>query len=160
MLRPTRTGFVAIICTCACALALAGCGHPDGLGKRYRITGKVAYKDQPVKRAMILFSPADEGLSASSPVTDGVYRNLTTRTDGDGILPGKYRVVLFPYSQPDPSPSPSEKDREPSSSSLGRVYTTSGLPLPEKYLNLSTSGLEVVVTPATFAFDFDLGLLD
>ena len=159
MLRPTRTGFVAIIC--ACAFSLAGCDPADGLGKRFRITGKVTYKGQPVKKAMILFSPVGEGMAASSPVADGVYRDLTTRTEGDGILPGKYHVVLFPYPEPDSqpasSPSPSSSDPNATSSYLGRVYTTSGLPLPEKYLTISNSGLEVVVTPATFAFDFDLG---
>ena len=162
MPRLNRTGSVAI--TCACILALAGCGRGDGLGRRYRISGKVAYKGQPVKKAMILFAPVGDGLAANAAVADGAYRNLTSGTEDDGILPGKYRVNLLPYPEPDPQPvappTPAGEDQNTASSAPGPVYTTSGQPLPEKYLSLATSGLEVEVTPSTFAFDFDLGHKD
>jgi len=159
MLRPNRTGSVAI--TCACILALAGCGHGDGLGRRYRISGKVAYKGQPVKKAMILFAPVGDGLAANAVVAGGVYRNLTSGSEDDGILPGKYRVNLLPYPDPDRQPvappTPAGEDQNAASNAPASVYTTTGQPLPEKYLSFATSGLEVEVTPSTFAFDFDLG---
>jgi hypothetical protein len=163
MRTPAILPFARSLVILSCTFALAGCGYDDGLGTRYTITGKVTYKGRPVKKAMIYFAPDATGLSACGPVMNGVYESLTTRHSDDGILPGKYHVAIFPY--PDqtkasaPAPAPKEGDVKPAESpacAVERVYTSNGQPLPDKYHDLSRSGLQIEVTSNTFAFDFEL----
>jgi hypothetical protein len=154
MHTPTRTALVAI--SLACVAVLAGCERGDGLGRRYRIWGKVTYKGQPLKKAMIFFAPVDEGLSASGRVDNGVYRNLTSRWQDDGILPGKYHVIFLPFPANPGPPRPAAEPTTDQGKPLDRPVTTSGVPVPEKYSDSSRSGLDIEVTPTTFAFDFDL----
>ena len=154
MRTPHRTALVAI--SLACIAVLAGCERGDEFGRRYRIWGKVTYKGQPVKRAMILFSPFSEGLSASGSVDNGVYRSLTSRIQEDGILPGKYRVIFLPVPGDPGPPRPATEPTKAQNTPFDRLLTTSGVPIPEKYTDSSKSRLEVEVTPTTFAIDFDL----
>jgi hypothetical protein len=75
-------------------LFVLGCSEGDGLGKRYAVTGKVTYKDQPVEKGVINFVPLDAaGHGASGQIEKGSY-TLTTLTPADGALPGKYKVTV------------------------------------------------------------------
>jgi hypothetical protein len=75
-------------------LFVLGCSGGDGLGKRYAVTGKVTYKDQPVEKGVINFVPLDAaGHGASGQIEKGSY-TLTTLTPADGALPGKYKVTV------------------------------------------------------------------
>jgi hypothetical protein len=149
-----RTALLAI--SVFCVTVMASCGRSDELGRRYRIWGKVTYKGEPVKKAMILFSPLKEGLSASGSVDSGIYRDLTSRWKNDGILPGKYQVVLVPFPGAPALLRPAAEPATDQSKLPGRLSTTSGVPVPEKYSDPTRSDLVIEVTPTTFAFDFDL----
>jgi len=80
-------------------VALAGCG--GGLAP---VTGKVTYKNEPVKGGILFFNPipASEGGAAGRPAVaevqaDGTYTLMTE--DSPGALIGKHRVTFNPPEQ-------------------------------------------------------------
>jgi hypothetical protein len=105
-------------------VALAGCSG------KYPVRGTVTYDDgTPVNKGLVVFERVDGG----PPVTargqiqpDGRYE-LSTDKPGDGVPPGKYKVLLNPL---DLSDVPDEQ----------RV-----LPFDLKFLKFETSGLEYEV---------------
>ena len=107
-------------------LSLAGCG-----GGLYPVNGAVTLDDgTPVTKGLVVFERAAGG----EPVTargqiqaDGTYE-LSTYKPGDGVPPGRYKVLL---NSMDLSDVPDE---------------AKNLPYDTKYLSLATSGLEVEVT--------------
>jgi hypothetical protein len=71
-----------------------GCGDDSGLATRYKVSGTVTYKGQPVEKGLINFVPTSgDGRAASGNIKNGSYY-LTTATDGDGALPGSYKVTV------------------------------------------------------------------
>ena len=88
--RSRRSGLIILILG-----VLAGCSD-DGLGQRYRVSGRVVRQGQPVTKGTVNFVPVDLTTSraASGEIqTDGSY-TLTTKDPGDGALAGDYRVVI------------------------------------------------------------------
>ena len=74
---------------------LPGCGDDD-LGTRYRVSGRVTRKGEPVTKGTVNFMPVDPltGRAASGAIqSDGTY-TLTTQDPDDGALAGDYRVVV------------------------------------------------------------------
>jgi hypothetical protein len=74
---------------------LIGCSGDD-LGRRYRVSGHVTRKGQPVTKGTVNFMPVDlaKSRAASGEIqSDGSY-TLTTQDPGDGALAGDYRVVI------------------------------------------------------------------
>jgi hypothetical protein len=74
---------------------IAGCGDDD-LGPRYRVSGRVTRKGEPIKRGTVTFTPvqAANGRAASGEIQpDGSY-SLMTKDPGDGALAGDYRVIV------------------------------------------------------------------
>jgi len=73
-------------------LLVAGCGT-----KQYPVQGKVTLEDgTPVKNAIVVFesASAEKAVSARGDTSDdGSYRLSSTRP-GDGLVPGKYRVLV------------------------------------------------------------------
>jgi len=89
---------IAITMAIATAVGILGCGGDDsGLGRRYRVAGNVTYKGEPVSKGSIAFEPTNPappaGRIASGFIENGAY-TLTTATEGDGALPGEYKVVI------------------------------------------------------------------
>ena len=117
----------------ALALALlgaAGCG-----ARLVPVRGKVTFPDgAPLTEGMVVF----ESVGGDRPVTargevrpDGGYV-LGTYRPGDGVPPGRYRVLVAPRSDPnavDKAPRPP--------------------PFDPRFADFKTSGLEVEVTPDT-----------
>lgn len=77
------------------SLLLTGCGDSTGLAKRYPVSGTVTYNGQPVASGTIEFHPTDfdNQRSAVGTIENGEYY-LTTAIDGDGALPGEYKVAI------------------------------------------------------------------
>jgi hypothetical protein len=74
---------------------LEGCSDDD-LGERYRVSGVVTRKGQPVTDGTVNFMPVDMAKcrTATGPIqSDGSY-TLTTKDPNDGALVGDYRVVV------------------------------------------------------------------
>ena len=109
----------------AWALVLTGCG-----GGLKPVHGKVTLPDgQPAAGSLVVFESEGEGnaLTARGEVqADGSYR-LGTLQPGDGVPPGKYRVLIAP-----PAAANAEAPTRP--------------PFPAKYSDFQTSGLEYQVT--------------
>ncbi len=119
-------------------LAAAGCAQPDPLA---RVRGRVSLEDgTPLPRGMVVFEGAGGGkaVTARGEVqTDGTFQ-LSTHRPGDGVPPGKYRVLVNPL---DLSDVPDEQKT---------------LPFDAKYMKFETSGLEYEVKPGDNQFDIKL----
>ncbi|SIO57060.1 hypothetical protein SAMN05444166_5338 [Singulisphaera sp. GP187] len=138
----------------AVIVMVPGCGDDGGLAARYPVTGKVTYKGEPIKKAVINFVPNDpNGHPAGGTVEDGHFE-LTTLNPNDGALPGKYKVTIDDR-QLDADAMRSEADavakkkgvtytaipQELQANALKSLKST----LPGKYQISSTSDLEVEV---------------
>lgn len=115
---------------------LTGCGGPGVT----QVTGRVTLADGKVPTGVyVMFMDDVNGRSPSGMVeADGRY-TLTTEKPGDGAFPGVYKISFAP-----PSPADSSQPTPPT-------------PFHDKYLRVSTSGLEREVKPGqTNEFDFVL----
>jgi hypothetical protein len=67
-----------------------------------KIQGSITLDDKPLGGGMVMFLPEDDekGRPASGAIDpDGTFE-LGTASPGDGIVPGKYRIVVTPPSTP------------------------------------------------------------
>jgi len=140
-------------------LTLLGCGADEGIPTRYAVSGQVTYNGAAVPKGTISFFPEDPNskYSATGTIVDGSYR-LTTHTDGDGAVPGKYKVVIAAVEVD------TSKLRSEVAAKGGRV--DGAIPpelaakapkkdlIPRKYGSQATSGLEATVEakPNTIGF--------
>jgi hypothetical protein len=111
-------------------LFTAGCGP-----RLYPVRGKVTYADgKPVTEGMVVFESKDEEnrITARGEIqADGNYE-LSTYRPGDGVLAGRYRVLVAPKSDPNAV----DKPRQPPP------------PFDLRYADFRTSGLEFEVSAA------------
>jgi hypothetical protein len=86
---------IAVTLSFAAGVLVLGCsGDQSGLDTRYKVSGKVTYKGEPVPKGGVTFEPVTPaGRHASGTIENGYY-TLTTSTEGDGALPGDYRVII------------------------------------------------------------------
>ena len=74
------------------------------------VHGKVSYEDGSLivaESILVTFSPAERatgpitapGGSAQVNVADGTFSAVTTRRTNDGIVPGRYKVVVVPFKK-------------------------------------------------------------
>lgn len=127
----TARSFCPVCLTALCCLVVAGCGR--GGPELVNIKGKVTYGGGPwPAKGALYFNPVDpaEGMprisSRADFDTDGNFA-VTSFDDGDGLVPGKYTVVVECWDSP-PEPG------KPSKSYVPKRYQTS-----------RTSDLEVVI---------------
>jgi hypothetical protein len=109
-------------------LLAAGCGP-----RLCRVHGKVTLEDgTPVTKGLVVFEAVGgQPVSARGEIqADGSYQ-LSTHRPGDGVPPGRYRVLINPM---DLSAVPDEQKQ---------------LVFDIKYLKLETSGLEYEVKPGS-----------
>ncbi len=77
-------------------MTLVGCGG-SGL-PTVPVTGQVLVDGQPMEGVSVVFNPVDAGGRAASGVTDAEGKfTLTTEVNGDGALPGSYKVAVSKY---------------------------------------------------------------
>src|SRR5947209_3370895 len=134
--RPRGADATPLAVVAVLALGLSGCGS-----SKYPVTGTVALDDgTPVTKGLIVFERVDGG----PPVTargnvgpDGRYA-LSTDKAGDGVPPGRYRVLINPLELSD---LPDEKK---------------DFPFDVKYLKFDTSGLECLVQSGVNDFPIKL----
>jgi hypothetical protein len=115
-------------------VALSGCGS-----NKYPVTGKVTFKDgTPLPGGLIVFSPVDRTNHTGARAyieSDGTF-TLSTDSEGDGSLLGKFKVMIRPPSQGKGEDDPMSKV----------------LMIDKKYLNLDKSGIELEVKPGNNDF--------
>jgi len=82
----------------AATAVIFGCSDDSGLATRYKVSGTVKYKGQPVPKGSIVFEPSNppmpQGRVAQGSIENGSY-SLTTSTPNDGALPGEYKVIIL-----------------------------------------------------------------
>jgi hypothetical protein len=142
-----------------------GCGDSSGLPARYPVSGKVTYKGEGIKKAVINFVPTDpEGHPAGGTVENGQFE-LTTLNPKDGAIPGKYKVTIDDR-QLDSEAMRSQADAVAKKKGVSyaaipqelQAKALKGLKssLPGKYQIASTSDLEVEVKPQSNTIVLDL----
>lgn len=99
------------------ALAAAGCGDNNAV---YPVRGRVTFEGKPLPGGgSIALFPLDNrpGKTAGGEVAeDGTYE-LTTYREGDGSMPGEFRVVVFQVTEREPATS--VDGREPTREEVG-----------------------------------------
>ena len=87
-----------------CCLFAIGCGS-DGKPRRVPVTGTVTYNGKPLPGGDVVFVPADtsNGFRARGKANERGQFTLTTFDDGDGGMPGEYKVTAgFGATMPTP----------------------------------------------------------
>jgi hypothetical protein len=152
-----RSGTVMLI-SCGFLIAI-GCGDDSGLAKRYSVKGTVTYKNQPIQKGRIDFLPTSkDGRAASGDITDGSYF-LTTSVNGDGAIPGKYKVTVSAIEvdlPPEAKTSQGGGQAFAQSKARGEVMKKAKLLVPKKYGSETTTDLGAEVEAKSNKFDFDL----
>ena len=144
----------------AATVVILGCGDDSGLAQRYKVSGTVKYKGEPVKKGKIAFEPVNpplpQGRHASGSIENGYY-TLTTATDGDGALSGEYNVVI----------SSSDLDAAQLVAKTGgplhqgepehvKAIKAAKSPIPMKYATAGSSGLKAKVETRATTINFEL----
>ncbi|MHC5542190.1 hypothetical protein ACYOEI_28545 [Singulisphaera rosea] len=134
-----------------------GCGDDSGLPPRIPVSGNITYKGTPVENGMINFAPVDpEGRAASGQIENGRYA-LTTIKNGDGALPGKYKVTVTSKSIDTTELKAIAKGGQfHHDKAFAKSVKNAKNLVPSKYSLADTSGLEFEVSPSTNNFDKDL----
>jgi hypothetical protein len=135
------------------ALLVAGCGGPTRPATA-PVSGRVTYAGKPVPLGQIMFYP-ERGRPAMGAIgADGAYR-LTTFVNGDGAIPGRFKVTITAMRVTGPPPPKSLED-ELRGGSPGGQTTTEWL-VPEKYSRQESSTLTAEVkSGSTNTINFDL----
>lgn len=120
-------------------LLLIGCSEKETTG-RVQATGSVNYKGQPVEGASVILSPEGGATPAATGKTDGSGQFTLSTSAGDGVVPGKYKVMV--------SKTETTTEEIPESDPrYGSVTpkTTVKDHLPAKYKDPAKSGLTVEI---------------
>jgi len=163
-----RPGLVALL-----ASVLCGCtGNSSGT---VPVSGKVIKDGQPVSGAVVAFMPNAPDGKAASGTTDasGAY-NLTTIVNGDGAMPGSYKVTVTKFAGAAAAAGPStggqatpadidaaykaaEKQGQSVMNPEASAPTASPNELAAKFANPDTSGFTAEVKAGeTKSFDFNV----
>jgi len=119
------------------SIFLSGCGE-----RKIQVTGKVLLKNgKPLPGGMLVLSPEAGGLKGGARAyleTDGTFV-LSTDAAGDGIISGKYKVLVV---------HPPKKGGEDAPSGPMLFHP--------KYSDFATSGLVVDITPENHLLEITL----
>lgn len=83
---------MTVVITC---LFVSGC--TSGEPKPVPVTGVVQFNGNPLNQGDVVFVPVDpqSSPSARGKIGEGGIFNLTTIEEGDGAIPGDYKVAVF-----------------------------------------------------------------
>jgi hypothetical protein len=133
----------------AALLFLAGCGSKSGLDT-VPIKGEVTYNGKPLADGTVVYLPeqGSSGRQAMAPIqSDGSF-SLTTQTANDGVMKGKYQIVIFAYEPQSAEP----KTREEIEALVNKGGSERGFVIPEKYTDPEKSGLSDIVDESHSGF--------
>jgi hypothetical protein len=124
----------------SCLAIVFGC---SGSAFESRVAGTVTLDGQPIGPGFLVFAPvADDTNPANGAIqTDGTYE-LKTANDA-GLNAGKYKVSVTVLDQPDVPPGE-------------RSFVVAKSRIPEKYSDMTTSGLEFDVESGDNTIDIPL----
>lgn len=137
---------VALVCIC---LALTGCGG-SSLGT-VPVEGSVMIDGKPIAGITVVFSPDSGGRAASGQTDESGNYKLTTEINGDGALPGTYKVTISKVEvEEDTLPETVDPNSAESMDAIYGALDTKKEPksknlVAKKYANAATSGLTATV---------------
>jgi hypothetical protein len=144
----------------ASAIVIIGCSDDSGLPTRYRVTGRVTYKGEPVAKGTVVFEPTNpappQGRVAQGSIIDGSY-SLTTATSDDGAMPGEYKVMVL-SSNLDVSGLAKAQGGllHQGDEAHVKAVMADKSPLPEKYARSADTPLKAKVEAKSQSIDFPL----
>lgn len=119
--------------------SLTGCGEG-----RSPVRGQVTYADgTPLSWGTVVFEGNEGGkavMARGDIQEDGTF-TMGTEKPGDGVVPGKYRVLVTTPASSEGGPPLGERDR-----------TVRGPTVDSRYKDFNTSGLEFEVKPGPNEF--------
>ncbi|QDT41563.1 hypothetical protein Pan241w_16260 [Gimesia alba] len=131
--RLNRSPFVSIL-LCFILLSTWGCG--DGHPKRSLVTGTVSYNGKPLSIGSLVFIPVGGGPPAQGKINREGFYEMGTFDEDDGVIPGKYKVMITALTSPGGSGLPEDAV----DGNAGPVSV-----IPEWYGDMEKSGLLVMV---------------
>ena len=141
-------------------LMVIGCGD-DGLGKRYPVSGKVTYKNQPLATGTVTFYATGgkdaETRGATGAIKDGSY-SMSTIGGEDGVFPGDYQVAIASLNV-DMSQAKANQEKVGGSfrqDDVAKAYKSAESVIPKKYGSTEKSGLKAKVEARSNTIDFPL----
>jgi hypothetical protein len=149
-MRPAGAGRWVVVLGAAWLL---GCASDDDLAPRHAVSGKVTYKGEPLAKGTITFTPADAKAGirpASGAIVDGSYQ-LTTQSNNDGAMAGKYKVSVMARSFDESASGQEEKALR--RDKMAKVLAKAKDLIPTKYNVPETSGLTAEVPGGKYDFD-------
>jgi hypothetical protein len=118
------------------ALFLGCAGSSSGT---VAVTGKVTKDGQPVSGAAVTFVPtAPDGKPASGTTDDSGSYKLTTFVNGDGALPGSYKVTVTKFPA---AAAGVDAGKEPSAADIDAIYRAA----EKQGQNISNPGSQAAV---------------
>jgi hypothetical protein len=157
--RRVRLRGLALLTGPLALVVLIGCGDSTGLEKRYPVSGKVTYKGQPVPKGNVFFVPVDatKGRSAGGEIAEDGSYTLTTAEEGDGALPGEYKVAVISQDIDMTEVLKEAGGGAGRQSETFRKATKQAKYLvPKKYSDPETSGLKKTVEARSNTIDLEL----
>lgn len=120
------------------AAAIGGCNRSNG-PITIPIRGEVIYKGQPLATGLVVYLPknTDDSRQASGKIETNGSFVLTTFKNGDGVVPGEYTIVIYPYD----SPAGAGRTREQMETAARSGTQRPARIIPERYSNPAASGL-------------------
>ncbi len=140
----SRSSLLSVVLVAIAGMATLGCGSADNMAP---VKGVVTVGGEPVPSGTIQFIPASGGRPATGQIgSDGSYA-LSTKTPGDGVPPGEYKVII--------------EAKQTSGGGGGDISVPSG-PVkvtwlaPQKYSTVASSDLTATVESGTNEINFPL----
>lgn len=150
---------LAVSLSVAGLVIILGCGGDEsGLASRYKVSGKVTYKGEPVAKGGITFEPTKppmpQGRIASGSIENGYY-TVTTATPNDGALPGDYKVIVTASDLDVAKLSGGQLLHQGDEGHVKALKSAKSM-VPAKYNKGETTPLTAKVEARSNSLDFDL----
>ena len=131
------------------ASALVGCDAEGVVDDRHlSIDGTVTYRGAAVKQGAIHFLPESPGnLPATGSIADGAIKDVFTRSPGDGIGAGRYKVAITSFDDAFLESVARRDVNGPDPVEVGRAAERIKDLIPARYSNPRQSGLVAEVSP-------------
>jgi hypothetical protein len=142
----------------AIVLATPGClDEPKDLSPFFPVSGRVNYQGAPVRKGVIHLMPIDpKGTTASGEITEGMIKNVTSHTQGDGAKPGKYRVSISIIDAADQDEKSKGDSADPAAASYVELMSRRNKTIALRYSDIRRSGLTAEITAGVNDLRYDL----